>query len=1119
MSYLKNSGDLLLETQELGRLQKFIIEDGYEKLFLANTLNFGLVKNTKDSTFNNFKISEGVTGTISITDGLIIGKQTVSGVDKLRFAVKQAQTNIAIPNTSDWFWVKITPQYRPLEKGTISIDAQGNITGVGTEFTKVLRGANMPAKIKLYQNPYQDQIAASLSLNNQFEYGVLEVVNDTTAILTGGTYAAETGLKYSVVGTFTPGYVPPTNDKEIFQYDDCLMQFVAENPATPNVRPAYVQDYEFLIYRVKYDGTNVIIQDKRNDVWKLKSDFNLEFMQSTNVLAGIEQVLYNHPSTPQDKNIVQLAFAFRSSNFSYNTNINKIVVNAGVGGKFKTTTDFTTGDFNNWRVYTSDKANYYKVITSIKVGTTIELSVDKLDIDDFKYPAWSSSTSYAQYDKVSFGLFQYVCTVEGGATIGTDPTTNNGAGFLEWAVYNQEILITPDVEELEVKCVPAYPEWSTGTYTSGSTVSRNGIYYTANSSTTDDPAVTNTTWDLLNTTGLIDSTNFNQLTKVFNFNIATKLINVELPVFNDTCYYNLVFRYKNHKFYSRWLPLSSDNGVGNTRGYYPENFNYNLAPDNTTNPKVKYSGDMLTGYVKLLRAPNAYINFVNKIDTGDRYGIEIRDFDTSIGAINLTVGTDKQEQLFLNTVNTFTFTQDTAINLVKSSSLKDGNKFVIRIKRKIDLNSKKLIITQDFVNFGTGDGNVIFKLSDVETKYLNAVSGNNCVRIECIYDKETNAWYSNVSYEAYKDLLDQVINFETNVANSAGLYTKIFDCSFAVDSAVQIERGTLFFKGTNYTGAVSSVSKELFQIDYYFQYESGSLTSIECNMSNGNVGPQNFVMLATEYTVGVSVTISAYVLSDISTKFFYKVGQKISTKGDVDVASKIKFYSFQSWINTLPSPSDSGAVLKSTIKNYNTRRILDNVILYGDLYTTADVKFGLLKETSTGSTFDLVIGTDKFVADPAEIRVDKDTVVLHYNVASSTTNWSTLLTSGPELKYDLPVDFISRDIVIKAYITAIMDGDSIGGHGESSLVAGVSIGKTTLVDGDAVVMKGITEETINSTISISGAVVLKTQVISSCIHTSDSTIAQSLRIHLYPLNSTSNATIRRVRLEVFGLNK
>jgi hypothetical protein len=372
MSYLKISADQFLETQELNRLQEMLIRDGFKQDLLLNTETFGIVKGFRLPIINItskqvFEVSPAFGNLVNIAAGRAIdadGNIITSG----------AITDFTVPNTSVWYWMKIAYQISNDEAGTVSIDVDGNITGLGTEFLKVLRGQpNMPQKIK-FKN----------STLNTGEYNVLYVNSDTVAILSGGSgvFQVETGLIYQVVGCFTPGFVVDPANKLIFNYDSMQLTLVPE--VTLDTAPVKNIDFEFYIARVMYDGLNLFIEDKRTEYWKTKAGYEIKYIDRSQNIAciGVESVKWDIDTTTRDRNIATVSWGFKSSNWTIDP-VNKIInLNGGSGGKFKDPSYFATGDFDNWRIYAKD-GSYQKVISSTKIASSINLQLDCLILSDY----------------------------------------------------------------------------------------------------------------------------------------------------------------------------------------------------------------------------------------------------------------------------------------------------------------------------------------------------------------------------------------------------------------------------------------------------------------------------------------------------------------------------------------------------------------------------------------------------------------------------------------------------------------------------------------------------------------------------------------------------------------
>lgn len=365
MSYLKINPDLFIGAPELKRLVDFLDEGGFRKLLLENSLSFGVTHNVKDGAFTNFLIGQGTnSGTIKNSVGVAID-------NKGRLIIRSATDNIPLTDDSAWYWIKIKHTYSSIEGGVVSIDRQGNLSGVDTKFTEVLRGVpNNPVRIRFE--------GASL---NTLEYDVLEVISDTQATLQG-VFQSENNLRLVVIGSFTPDVVPLPSSKEIYQYDSCAMTLVAETVL--NTPPTLIDGEEFVVARVRRIGSNITIQDKRSrNIFRTKNDFDLNTVAiPNNPLIGVEAVKFSDNNTPRDRNIVYIAWGMRSSNWTINSSTNTVTILAGLGGKYKATADFTDGDFDGWRLYTKN-GKHKTIKQSSTTALQINLVLDQLDPDDF----------------------------------------------------------------------------------------------------------------------------------------------------------------------------------------------------------------------------------------------------------------------------------------------------------------------------------------------------------------------------------------------------------------------------------------------------------------------------------------------------------------------------------------------------------------------------------------------------------------------------------------------------------------------------------------------------------------------------------------------------------------
>ncbi len=364
--FLNFNPDLFLGSQELNRFQKLLGEDGYREFFLQKSVSFGLFyNNLTDGVWQNFRIEQGTNvGTIKNAEGFAIDLEA-------KLIHRAASDNIELLDDNAWYWIKISHQYETREQGLVSIDANGNLSGSGAEFLLTLRG--QPNNAVRISFPDSDI--------NTSEYEVTEVIDNSNAVLSGD-FSPESNVRYAVVGSFTPGISVPVGSKFPFQYNGCLMTLVEESVS--NTPPTISEGEEFLIARVKRNGVAITIQDKRAiNIYRSVEDFQLnESSSNDNALIGIESVKFNNDQTPRDQNLVYLGFGFRSSNWTIDSSANRLTLIAGLGGKFKSTSDFTDGDFDGWRVYT--KNGEYRIVRQSSLSATqINLILDELDPDDF----------------------------------------------------------------------------------------------------------------------------------------------------------------------------------------------------------------------------------------------------------------------------------------------------------------------------------------------------------------------------------------------------------------------------------------------------------------------------------------------------------------------------------------------------------------------------------------------------------------------------------------------------------------------------------------------------------------------------------------------------------------
>jgi hypothetical protein len=368
MSKIKISGRLFLESQELNRIQKFLNDQGFTREMLLNSKSFGIVKNPRTAgssieTKDNLRV-------------LAAGAPANEIIVKKGFAVNYdgnilylpSDKNFVVPADNQYYWVKSKYKFIHEEVGTCDIDVGGNVTGNGTLFLEVLRGMpNFASKIKFTN-----------SALNTGEYDVNDVISNTSLVLNGGTtFAAEVGLTYSVIGTFAPGYVVPGGDKEIFEYDSIDLTLV-QSIAKPAAGGGEVfGSNTFFLGRVKYDGATMLVEDRREDWYQTKADYELmKPLVANNPLIGLIDLNKDSNFTSKNDSIGTIQWTFSGTTYTFTANSNVVTISVGSGGKYKDANAFVNGDFNNWRLYIGTE--FTKIVNSVKSGTSIVLTLETI---------------------------------------------------------------------------------------------------------------------------------------------------------------------------------------------------------------------------------------------------------------------------------------------------------------------------------------------------------------------------------------------------------------------------------------------------------------------------------------------------------------------------------------------------------------------------------------------------------------------------------------------------------------------------------------------------------------------------------------------------------------------
>lgn len=378
MANLKTNENQHLGKQELNRLKKFIVEDGYKLLAQNLVENYGIPKLPSDANFENLKIVSGTgVGALTLKAGIAFDKDML-------FIRNISDASNVLTNANDGVkrFIKIAHQYSKDEIGTVTLATDGTLVGVGTKFTEVFRGGKRaPVKVRLADGN---------------EYEVLSVTDDLNANLNGSTFTAISNAKFSVVGTFDIPTVPASS-KNIYEYDSYSISLVTTETV--------VAGKEFILASVQTTGGVTTIVDKRNKYSLSLLGTNASEVEVTqnNSIVGVEWAKVDHKKSDRGDVVLKVGYGFRSSNGNWTANAseNTLTISSGSGGVWADKTPFSAGYFDNWIVYFNNGRKSL-IEKSELVGGDIKLTLENYDTS--KYPTSGNITVNPDADSIKFIL-------------------------------------------------------------------------------------------------------------------------------------------------------------------------------------------------------------------------------------------------------------------------------------------------------------------------------------------------------------------------------------------------------------------------------------------------------------------------------------------------------------------------------------------------------------------------------------------------------------------------------------------------------------------------------------------------------------------------------------------
>lgn len=618
MSKLKIVTNQHLGKQELLHQTRFLDAEGYRRALLQNSATFGLLRLSTDPALNNFKIELG-------TNAQTVKLTTLSSALDRDGLLLQAEPfdNLLIADNGNWNYLFAEYQSSNAEAGRVAVAADGTLTGNGTSFLSCLRGGS----------DYPSKVAFIGATANVQEYEVVEVVSDTVAVLYGNL-VSEANLRFGVVGTFSPGAVPPATDRMIYEYDSCRITVTAEIPDPAHaglfMAPLLLAGKQFMLARVKVVQGNLVIEDLRSDFYRTVTGRATSFVPTVdNTLIGTESVQWEAPTSEQTRNLVTIGFGFRSTNWTINTNLRQITVASGSGGTFKTSDAVTNNCFNGWRVYSHLLGTYRRVVATVKSGSQFNLVLDVLRTSDF--------------------------------------------------TAGDTLSIVPDVETVEIN---AY--------------SKNSPYQHL----------------------------FRDV-----FPIHPGKAQIRLLAYSEDAQYGLYYRYLNHGHKSDFAYLNAD-----PIGYTTE------ASTDLNVIRKTVGGE---GWISLVQSANSFANFRNKIDNGDKFGVQHRTLLNASSIINLQVGGDATNQIIEGAL---VLSVDQVLNL-KMEGAKTGNFFYLEFRNDMSLGAKSFKITQNYPGAGDPAAAPSRVLLDFDSFLVGKARHGNLL-VRCVFDGQNWNLFKHISLEA-----------------------------------------------------------------------------------------------------------------------------------------------------------------------------------------------------------------------------------------------------------------------------------------------------------------------------------------------------------------------------------
>ena len=356
------SNNLFLGVAELNRLKTSLGEEGWKRFAKNFVSQFGIVRNTNNTNF--IPVAKGG------DDETLIIKPGIAFDADMNAIIMDTTLELSLPKAGlsgdNRYWVIVRHRSTHEESGVVSVNSIGALTGVGTKFTEVLRGQpDFPTKIKFN------------SLTNLGEYEVVKVASDTSAIL-AGNFTAEQNMRYSVVGTFTPGFIPAAENSQIYTYDSYEIEVLTSVDEPASLRSGY----DFVIAVVNYVGNTMNVKDYRMRYLLNEPYEGLSETQRAEAVDGLVTLVRDTVVGLNEKGVLiefQMQHGFNVTSFELNVGNNgyEITILSGRSNYITAEDTIPDGFFKGWWLLNRNNMQYCEIADSTdKVLSITDLNSD-----------------------------------------------------------------------------------------------------------------------------------------------------------------------------------------------------------------------------------------------------------------------------------------------------------------------------------------------------------------------------------------------------------------------------------------------------------------------------------------------------------------------------------------------------------------------------------------------------------------------------------------------------------------------------------------------------------------------------------------------------------------------